>query len=809
MKKFLFLLLLLPLLAKAQYPAPTGISSNVSTSFFYKISGGDTTLYAKAANGLWFPVGRPGVFSFNGRIGVVTLTSSDVTTALGYTPTTNTRTLTINGTTFDLSANRTWSVGDALVANPLSQFAATTSAQLRAVLSDETGTGSAYFQGGSLGTPSGGTATNLTGLPLTTGVTGILGVANGGTGTASPGLVQGTGIAITGSWPNQTINGFNNPMTTTGDIIYSSSGSTAARLGIGGAHTLIHGGTTPSYSAVDLTADVTGLLPNANLANSAITIQGTSTSLGGSVNPINGTGFVKASGTTISYDNSTYTTSTGTNNYLPIYTGASTISSSNVYKQSSSSFSVSGSDYINGDRALTTQAARYAVSDNILLGSGAGHHGFGEYSDITQSGTNGGFASFDSKTTMSGSGNYNHLIGFQTRPSFLGSGALVYMAGFDGTPTYSGAGVLGDYYGVAIRQLAGSGVVTNYKGLYIEDVSTRSSNAFSIYTNGGKHYFGGDIYNAAPVYSTGTYNLLVNNNTTGRYESIASLPISFLSSYTISGNNLGTNLPALSFGTHLTSGGSSYNGTAAVTITSDATSSKTASTIVSRDGSGFSNFETVGIGTNNPVSLLDVTVNQAKTNASNIFYGYIGKTNESSNYAALQLYMSGGAAQGNRSWIFQTAEAGVANAGTISLQPSGGSVSVGGVLQVSGSTSTQHIIGLTSTPTIAAGAGAGTSPTITITGNDVDGVIKVVAGTSPSATSTIVTVTFNTAYAAAPNVSITPGNGTAAITQQGTSYVICPAVGQSSGPTTTTFTLQASGALTAASTYVWTYHVFQ
>ncbi len=53
--------------------------------------------------------------------------------------------------------------GDALVANPLSQFAATTSAQLRGVLSDESGTGAAYFQGGDLGTPSAGVATNLTG----------------------------------------------------------------------------------------------------------------------------------------------------------------------------------------------------------------------------------------------------------------------------------------------------------------------------------------------------------------------------------------------------------------------------------------------------------------------------------------------------------------------------------------------------------------------------------------------------------------------------------------------------------------------
>lgn len=37
-------------------------------------------------------------------------------------------------------------------------------------------------------------------------VTGIVAIANGGTGTSSPGLVQGTGIIITGAWPNQTVN---------------------------------------------------------------------------------------------------------------------------------------------------------------------------------------------------------------------------------------------------------------------------------------------------------------------------------------------------------------------------------------------------------------------------------------------------------------------------------------------------------------------------------------------------------------------------------------------------------------------------
>jgi hypothetical protein len=67
--------------------------------------------YDNTTGVLNIPQYQGGVTSFNTRTGAITLLDTDVTGALGYTPVTNARTLTINGTTFDLTANRTWSVG--------------------------------------------------------------------------------------------------------------------------------------------------------------------------------------------------------------------------------------------------------------------------------------------------------------------------------------------------------------------------------------------------------------------------------------------------------------------------------------------------------------------------------------------------------------------------------------------------------------------------------------------------------------------------------------------------------------------------
>jgi len=222
-------------------------------------TGSPVTLTLATVNANPYPSNSILKFGVNGK-GLITqaapIISGDLITILGYTPVPNTRTLTINGVTQDLSLNRSWTIA--------------------------VGAGTVTSVGVSPGTGISASVANPTTTPVIT----ITNTAPDQTVV----LTNGAGISVTGTYPNFTITNTGSSIT---PAALTKTDDTNVTLTLGGSPS------TALLAATSLTLGWTGTLADGRIASA--------TTWNAKQNALNGTGFVKSTAGTISYDTSTYT----------------------------------------------------------------------------------------------------------------------------------------------------------------------------------------------------------------------------------------------------------------------------------------------------------------------------------------------------------------------------------------------------------------------------------------------------------------------------------------------------------------------
>ena len=300
--------------------------------------GASGTITAVNPNALTIGTGLSGT-SYNGSSAVTIALSNTAVTAGNYGSATQVGTFTVN------AQGQLTLAGNTTVTPAVGSITGLGTGVATALAVNVGSAGAFVVNGGALGTPSSGTLTNATGLPLTTGVTGTLPIANGGTGITA----FGTGV--------QTALGQN--VTGTGGIILATNPTFAGT----GAITL-PAGTTAQEPA----SPVVGMLRYNNQTNQFEGYSGASpawASVGGAA-IVNDTTTATAvyplfasatSGTALTIYTSNakylYTPSTGTLS-VPLYVATGTTSGSS----NQGAFAYGTLSYTDNNHILTMQASQ-------------------------------------------------------------------------------------------------------------------------------------------------------------------------------------------------------------------------------------------------------------------------------------------------------------------------------------------------------------------------------------------------------------------------------------------------------------------